>query len=220
MEISSRSQDEVSQRLRRSPGGRGLDRQAGTSSIRPRVAASVNGGFVAAWANNQDAWFQRFDFLGKPAGRQGPGQLRHPRSARLLDVAMASDGSFVVVFNQVFLGGDTILAQRYSASGVPLGAVTGLDFGTPRVFRSKARVTAGRDGSLLAVWQEVDGFYVMANRFRRGARLLVRRLPGWRRARSMSSRYPSLSSTPTAPGWWCGTPWPGSWRNGWTPPGI
>jgi hypothetical protein len=140
--------------------------KSGTSFVRPRVSSAADGSFAVAWATNQDAWVQRFDNLGQPRGDKLLINSGQPLDSSLpLDVAMAPDGSFVVIYGQTFLGGDVILARRFDAAGLGLGNAVDLDAGTPMPVRTNARVTAGADGSLLAVWQERAGFYLMANRY-------------------------------------------------------
>jgi hypothetical protein len=140
--------------------------KSGYGSVRPRVSSAADGSFAVAWATDQDAWVQRFDNLGKPRGDKLLINSGQPLDSSLpLDVAMAPDGSFVVVYGQPFLGGDVILARRFDAAGLGLGNAVDLDAGTPMPVRTHARVTAGADGSLLAVWQEQDGVYLMANRY-------------------------------------------------------
>jgi hypothetical protein len=140
--------------------------KAGPLTTRPRVASAGNGGFVVAWATPQDAWVQRFDFLGQPLGDKLLINSGQPLDSGLpLDVAMAPDGSFAVIYGQSTFGGDVILARRFDAAGLALGNTVELDSGTLMATRLNARVTAGADGSLLAVWQERAGFYILANRY-------------------------------------------------------
>jgi hypothetical protein len=140
--------------------------KSGYGSVRPRVSSAADGSFAVAWATDQAAWVQRFDPLGQPRGAKLQINSGQPLDPSLpLDVATAPDGSFVVVYGQPFLSGDVILARRFDAAGLGLGNAVDLDAGTPMEARSNARVTAGADGSLLAVWQEQAGVYLMANRY-------------------------------------------------------
>jgi hypothetical protein len=140
--------------------------KSGTSFVRPRVSSAADGSFAVAWATNQDAWVQRFDTLGQPRGAKLLINSGQPLDSSLpLDVAMAPDGSFVVIYGQPFFSGDIILARRFDAAGHAAGNAVDLDAGTPMEARINARVTAGAAGCLLAVWQERAGFYLMANRY-------------------------------------------------------
>jgi hypothetical protein len=140
--------------------------KSGTGFVRPRVSSAADGSFAVAWATNQEAWVQRFDNLGQPRGDKLLINSGQPLDSNLpLDVAMAPDGSFVVIYGQPFLSGDVILARRFDAAGHAVGSAVDLDAGTPMEARINARVTAGANGSLLAVWQERAGFYIMANRY-------------------------------------------------------
>jgi hypothetical protein len=146
--------------------------KSGYGSVRPRVSSAADGSFAVAWATNQAAWVQRFDSLGQPRGDKLLINSGQPLDSSLpLDVAMAPDGSFGVIYGQSTFGGDVILARRFDAAGSALGGPVELDSGTLMAARLNARVTAGADGSLLAVWQERAGFYILANRYdaRRGS---------------------------------------------------
>src|ERR1700681_2176943 len=104
--------------------------KSGYSAVRPRVSSAADGSFAVAWATNQDAWVQRFDTLGQPRGAKlliNSGQPLDPSLP--LDVAMAPDGSFVVIYGQPFFSGDVILARRFDAAGHAAGNAVDLDAG-------------------------------------------------------------------------------------------
>lgn len=111
----------------------GVELQVNTTTTgvqeRPAVAMGDLGDFVVAW---QSASFdgsmlgvalQRFTALGAPAGGEHQANVCFASDQRLPEVDFAADGSFVAVWasNEQDGSSNGIFAQRYDATGIPLG---------------------------------------------------------------------------------------------------
>jgi len=135
----------------------------GTYPSYPAVTGNSAGNWVIAWCSGvkigTDYYYkvfaQRVDSSGQKVGPrievEGP-----PLGSRLsyADVAMADDGSFVVVWND-YDGGDGsgkgIFARRYDASGNPLGISSSLTQRQLAISRSP-----------VLQWQEQGACYQLA----------------------------------------------------------
>jgi hypothetical protein len=98
-------------------------------------ASSSNGSSVAVWTNSlnfikHDIQAQRFNAAGQKTGPEivvNAGGIDDTQPA----VAMDAHGDFVVTWMQTEGNGDTnVLAQRFNASGVPVGGIVGVGVGT------------------------------------------------------------------------------------------
>ncbi len=92
------------------------------------VAASAEGIFAAAWSSDDQDWSGMGVFVGLfgPDSGRAAGEIRaswnNVGDQRNPDVAMAPDGRFVVVWNEVgYFWPGGIWAQRYLPDGTPLG---------------------------------------------------------------------------------------------------
>jgi hypothetical protein len=143
---------------------------------RPRIASDSRGNFVVAWSSyGQDGsaygvFGQRFDAAGGPLGAefqvntyttggQGSSYYFIPHGH---DVAMAPNGRFVVVWasysnDQDGDGGmGSVQAQRFDASGAPLGGEFRVNtFTTGYEFAPSVAVSAS--GAFVVVWTQPDG---------------------------------------------------------------
>ena len=129
----------------------------GSSEGYPAVDAAADAGFVVAWEATGDGYgygifARRFDANGAPIG--GDFQVNNSTvgNQQYADVAMASDGSFVVVWNDI--GYDfnyTIRAREYDSSGSPVGLDFQVNtFGTAFNYHPKVTTVAG--GGFVVVW--------------------------------------------------------------------
>src|SRR5258706_518545 len=120
----------------------------------PRNGPTADGGCVVVWAETPNVWFRRFDRDGAPLGdEQRIAPSASFESIYFPEVAVASEGSFVVAWLQSDLLTDAIRAQRFDPQGQSLG--------TPLTVTSEARNTlwtlrmaGAADGGFLAVWQQ------------------------------------------------------------------
>ncbi len=134
----------------------------------PKVAMASDGSFVVVWhsqGQDGDGWGvygQRFN----PDATRAGGEFRvntytagHQSSPK---VAMASDGSFVVVWHSQGQDGDGwgIYARRYDSAGVPYGPEFQVNDYTTGDQRTPD-VSAGADGRFAVVWtrQRDNGYY-------------------------------------------------------------
>jgi hypothetical protein len=136
------------------------------NQIYPAVAkAASTGAFVVVWQTNPTG-----------EGTQVAGQLYSPSGARVgrefqvgsiiphnwlphQSVAMASDGSFVVVWREPVQGHAStyiILGQRYSPEGAPVGEPLRVSEGLPGT-QQFPHVASDNDGNFVVTWNE-DGF--------------------------------------------------------------
>jgi hypothetical protein len=125
-----------------------------TINAGPRIGATADGGCVVVWAESPDVWFRRFGPDGAPLG--GQQQVDPPGSSETVyfpEVAVASDGSFVVAWVQSGLVTSAIRAQRFNPQGQSLGTplvISGLGGGG-------LRVAGAADGGFLVVWTDPPG---------------------------------------------------------------
>ncbi len=104
-----------------------------SSQDRPSVAMSADGGFVVTWKDEDGdsdygIYARIFDAQGIPVGSEFE-VSRYPlgQDTAFSDVAMESNGSFVIVWSASSSEGDTgwdIFLQRFSPEGIPLGSTT------------------------------------------------------------------------------------------------
>lgn len=132
--------------------------------IEPAIAVGANGEFVVVWQSwasdgTDDSYdsirAQRFAADGTPLG--GDFQVNTFTFYRQTEpaVAMNSGGEFVVVWNSDPAAGDTywsIEAQRYAASGTPIGGQFQVNAETLNR-QDKAAVGAAADGRFVVVWE-------------------------------------------------------------------
>ena len=143
----------------------------------PRVAAAQSGDFVIVWQSlNQDGdaagiFAQRFSGGGGPLG--GEFRVNSYTTADQSRPAIAvrgNPGDFVVVWTSAGQDGsdDGVFAQRYSASGAPLGPEFQVNTYTTGPQRS-ASVAVDSNGGFLVVWEGLasaeDGFGIFGQRY-------------------------------------------------------
>jgi hypothetical protein len=132
-----------------------------SQQVRPAVATDADGSFVVVWhsffsESGYDVQGQRFAADGDPLGSEfkvnqhTTGVQAHP------DVAMAGDGSFVVVWQSSESPTDpadrSVQARRFDAAGAPLGApfqVNGYTTGNQHL----PAVALADDGRFFVVWE-------------------------------------------------------------------
>ncbi|HEV7784886.1 MAG TPA: hypothetical protein VGQ28_06085, partial [Thermoanaerobaculia bacterium] len=133
--------------------------------VGPRIGATADGGSVVVWAETPNVWIRRFDRDGAPVGDE----QRIPPTASFEtitfpEVAVASDGSFVVAWLVSDLAHDTILAQRFNPQAQSLGTVQTVTSGLPNALRN-LRLAGAADGGFLAVWQDTSQGAILARRY-------------------------------------------------------
>jgi hypothetical protein len=154
----------------------------------PAVALDSNGDFVVVWQSEgsnsglpadtdlNSIQGQRYNSSGTPVGSQfqvnsyTTGQQGYP------DVAMDSDGDFVVVWHSYgSYGGDpfySIQGQRYNSSGAPVGSQFQINNLTGNFFKKYSAVAMDNDGDFVVVWtsdgisgSDNDQFSVQGRRY-------------------------------------------------------
>jgi hypothetical protein len=158
---------------------------------RGRVSADDNGRFVVVWqsgdfggAGQDGAYFgvigRRFDATASPFGTEFVVNTFTTYSEDSPDVAMHSDGSFVVVWRTQYgddepLGviSDSVTLRRYASSGQPLGDeihlnsyITGL--------QTQPVIAMDDDGSFVVAFTSASGYNTFDNRDGDGAGIFAR----------------------------------------------
>jgi hypothetical protein len=129
--------------------------------MRPRVAVNSSGNGVAVWDSwRQDGWgwgvfAQRLDDEGLPAG--GEFRVNQTTDEDQMDgaVAIADDGSFIVVWEAAVSGAPRIMARRYGADGSPLGGEFMVNSSPPGT-QTDPRVAVDGGGRFMVVWSGRD----------------------------------------------------------------
>ncbi len=145
----------------------------------PTVSMADDGRFVVVWhSQNQDGdgggiYGQLYDASGNPVGTEFLINETVAGDQRQPDVAMADDGSFVVVWQSFGLDGSGygIAGQRFDAAGNAIGGEFDVnDYTTGE--QAEPRVAIDADGDFVVVWtsqsQDGSGLGVYAQRFDRG----------------------------------------------------
>jgi Ca2+-binding RTX toxin-like protein len=131
----------------------------------PSVAALNDGGFVVAWqSEGQDRsgmgiYAQRFDATGLAQGPETRVNTYTHDWQNLANVTALSDGGYVVTWTSDGEdgSGSGVYAQRYDASGAPLGPETRIN--TYTLNDQEGSVAATLDGGFVVTWdsREQDG---------------------------------------------------------------
>lgn len=147
----------------------GTELKVNTTTLYDQFAADVamtdDGSFVVVWESSAGLgddltgiYGQRFDATGIPMGGEIHVNTHTTDSQSNPDVAMASDGRFVVVwesFGQDGTSGYSIVGQRFSAAGAPVDAEFQINTTTDGSL-TDASVAMAHDGSFAVVWQQAD----------------------------------------------------------------
>jgi hypothetical protein len=169
----------------------------------PAVGAAPDGRFVAAWQSaNQDGnglgiFARRYNAAGAAVGAEFRVNTTVLGAQQRASVAMASNGSFVVVWDSPDAQNAGVFGQRYNASGGALGGEFPINIYTLSN-QMRARVASAEDGRFVVVWdsQNQDGssLTVMGRRYdasgnAQGGEFQVNTYT------TMSQGYPAISMT-------------------------
>jgi len=125
------------------------------SSSRPALAVGPAGSFLVVWSNGSDVFARLLDAGATPQGGDFRVNTFTTSTQAYPDVAAGGDGSFVVTWqsgNSQDGDGEGVFAQRYDATGVPLGGEFQVNSHTTNRQRY-ASVTADAAGDFVVVWQ-------------------------------------------------------------------
>jgi len=140
--------------------------QIATSASDAAIAATVDGGFVLAWADSSGldgsgtgVAAQRFDASGAPAGDVFVVNDSFSGTQSEPDVTVLDDGRFVIAWRQ-FVGsqdgsGDAVMAQVYSATGARLDGEFVLNRETVTSTQSAPHLAALPGGNFVATFTSV-----------------------------------------------------------------
>ncbi|MCE9552558.1 MAG: hypothetical protein K8T91_04160 [Planctomycetes bacterium] len=140
--------------------------------------AATESGFVVVWEGNgggdfDGVFLRRFDSDGNPLGDEQRVNTTTASEQAFADVAMGSDGRFVVTWSSRHQdGGDWgVYAQRFAADGTRLGGEVLVNT-TTAGSQQQSSVSFGADGDYTIVWssigQDGDGWGVYARHFLAG----------------------------------------------------
>jgi cysteine-rich repeat protein len=139
----------------------------------PSVAAGAGGGFVVTWMSaGQDGdgfgvFAKRYDSAGQPTGGEFQANTYTPGSQSYIpSVAVGGDGSFVIVWPDSDLDGDSggIFGRRFNSAGQAQGAafqVNDYTLGGQYV----PVIAAGPAGGFVVAWQDDGQNGIFAQRF-------------------------------------------------------
>ncbi|MEZ0579977.1 Calx-beta domain-containing protein [Nocardioides sp. MH1] len=134
------------------------------SQDEPSVAASAGGDYVITWTSDgQDGdaagiYSQRYLADGTTDGFETPVNTTTAGAQFWARAAMAADGDYVVAWTGTETPGASqgIWAQRFNASGVPVGAEVHVNT-TTMYDQSLAEVAMAADGGYVITWHSPDG---------------------------------------------------------------
>ena len=120
----------------------------------PAVAADGAGNFVVAWESSDelgsfDILAQRFDAAGARLGDEFMANTLTSGNQRSATVAMGSGGIFIIAWANH--ADSTVVAQRYTAGGVPAGSSFVADL-TPNRYSAGPDVAMTPDGDFALAW--------------------------------------------------------------------
>lgn len=135
----------------------------------PAVAKSADGSFVVVWASRGSAGGdgsaesvqgRQFDSLGQPLATDFQVNLSTAGAQNYPDVAAASDGRFVVVWQSEASGGDdhqgySIQGQLFAADGSLSGGEFQVNDHTP-LDQARPKAAMSVDGSFMVVWESAS----------------------------------------------------------------
>ena len=134
-----------------------------TSSLQfsASVSAAPDGAFVVVWqdylldGSNNGIFGQRYDAAGNPAGGQFGINTYTPGEQMGPDVATAADGAFMVTWWSYVapaIGGGTIRARQFDASGAAVGPELGVNSNIAAA-QALPAIDAGSAGHFVVAWQ-------------------------------------------------------------------
>jgi hypothetical protein len=155
------------------------------NQLKPTVAMADNGSFVIVWeslmqdGSVEGVYGQRFNAAGAKQGGEFQINQTTNRGQRTASVAMAGDGSFVVVWvnDEGTVFGEDVYGRRYDSNGNALGGEFRVaNFGSTTALVGNQRdpiVTITQDGGFIVTWTDGNsgaagdnsGTGVMARRF-------------------------------------------------------
>jgi hypothetical protein len=128
----------------------------------PSVAMDSRGNFVVAWtmdfsSTDKDVWAARFDSAGRRIGSPFA-VAKYYKSEYDPDVAMASNGEFVISYTYQFSSSDTdVFVKKYSASGT---LVRTIDVASTASAEGQASVAAAPDGRFSVAYVYQNDVYL------------------------------------------------------------
>jgi regulation of enolase protein 1 (concanavalin A-like superfamily) len=153
---------------------RGTGTQANTTTLggqfAPTVAADANGNFVVAWADEAGGVYaRRYNSAGTALGAQFRVDSRAGETASAPTVAVDATGNFVIAWTGSSGADSNISAQRYDATGAPVGTQTTTVNTTTNGLQSSPMIVMTVNGFYAIAWvsagQDGDGDGLYLQRF-------------------------------------------------------
>jgi hypothetical protein len=126
----------------------------------PAISANAIGDFVTVWLDTrngqQDIYSQRYEPIAIPLGsnfkvNDAPSIYDY----RYADIAVGSDGSFVVTWQDNRDYQQYIYARMYGSNGAPLGASFRVDDGPVLFNNARPKIAVDGAGNFVIVWQDL-----------------------------------------------------------------
>lgn len=131
------------------------------------ISAMNDGGYVVTWTMGDpqtwpnepgyDIYAQRFDGGGAPVGGQARVNAITAGHQLRSDVTALADGGYLVTWMNYIYSDQGIMAQRFDATGAPVGGELSLNPSSPHSDATGPVVTALPDGGYVIAWTSADG---------------------------------------------------------------
>ncbi len=122
----------------------------------PAIAALADGGYVVTWSAgggfSEDVYAQRYDASGAAVGGETRINTTTANSQAGHAIAAFADGGYVVTWKSGAFYAEDIYAQRYDATGTPIGEEFRVNT-TTADYQNAVDVAVLADGSYLVAWQ-------------------------------------------------------------------
>lgn len=116
----------------------------------PAVSMNASGAFVVTWDNNQGVQVQRYASTGTALG--GAINVNGDVTSGNGSIALADDGSFVVVWRQTVVATDVFM-RRYDSAGVAQGPATQVNAATTASEQTSPSITMDSDRNFIVAWE-------------------------------------------------------------------
>lgn len=122
----------------------------------PTISALKDGGYIVSWNSSYGIYTQRYDLNGTPMGEETQVNSTWGFDQNYATVTALTDGGYVVTWMGRGAGDDMgIYAQRYAASGAPLGGEARINTNTVNAQEFPVITTLANGGYVIA-WQSFD----------------------------------------------------------------
>ncbi len=131
----------------------------------PSVSMNAGGAFAVTWDNNLGVQVQRYASNGAALGANT--NVNADVSSGNGSIALADDGSMVVVWRQTIIGPDVFL-RRFDSNGAAVGGAVQVNTGTTLLDQTSPSLTMDSDRNFIVAWEgngALDGSGVYGKKF-------------------------------------------------------